>query len=119
MVAREKRRKSIRLGGERRTDMPAYLEVSGDVIKHSGDVLADLEHLAATGRAGTARLVHDVAGRQMRRQFAACPSAHQHGNTKARCARHRVEKASGNLLVTRSRDRPGIEFGEDRAVAIG
>ena len=58
--------------GERRTDMPDHLEVTGDVIKNPGDVLTDLAHLAAAGRAGAARLVHDVAGRQMRRQFAAC-----------------------------------------------
>jgi hypothetical protein len=50
--------------------MPDHLEVTGDVIKNPGDVLTDLAHLAAAGRAGAARLVHDVAGRQMRRQFA-------------------------------------------------
>jgi hypothetical protein len=58
--------------GERRSDVLDHFEVPGNVIENLGDILADLAHLAAAGRAGAARLMHDFAAWQMRRQ---CPAS--------------------------------------------
>ena len=44
------------------------LEAAGDVVEDLGDVLADLAQGAAAGRAGAARLMHDLVPRKMRRQ---------------------------------------------------
>src|ERR1700741_5093569 len=55
--------------------MPDHFEAAGDVLEDLADVLADLAHLPAAGRAGAGRLVPGLGARQMRRQGAAAPPA--------------------------------------------
>ena len=78
--------------GEGRPDMPDHLEAAGDVLQHLADVLADLAHRPAAGRAGAGRLVDHLGARQM---FGQRPAATLDG---------RVPRL---LLAVGRSDRPG------------
>ena len=67
---------------KRGPDVPDDLEAAGDVVQHLADVLTDLAHRAAAGRAGAIWGMDDLSARQMFGQRAPAGRLPAHGRGK-------------------------------------